>query len=416
MSGSHSHRHLSTSKIVLILVLLGGLGVGACIATTSASGSPKHQNLDACLTAPERPEVTKPVIAILAGITAGDTSPQIQAERVQTMAKITSAGFIMDARLLVDTIGGGASDADLAVNTQLQANGPNDLFIQSDLACKQAGVTAKVATLNQRTSSSPMDTLSAFQLLESHLTGLTTNGPIDVVLMSDLLNATPPLDLTNQTVLGQDPSSLIAAVRQAGLMPNCAGWSVYVVGAGQNSGGSGISDGTEARLKAFWQAFFASCGGQLVLYDSQLTQFPIRAIPQRPLHSSPGVSESIATLNNQTKITFTLPDTVLFDSGNSTLLPGVDPVLAQLLPILTKRYPTGTIQVTGYTDSVPIDIPGGNLALSQARAQAVTTWLAHHGIPDGRLLMIGLGPANPVGDNATPAGRQANRRVEIIVP
>jgi outer membrane protein OmpA-like peptidoglycan-associated protein len=52
---------------------------------------------------------------------------------------------------------------------------------------------------------------------------------------------------------------------------------------------------------------------------------------------------------------------------------------------------------------------------SERRAGAVSDWLAGHGVSPGTLTRAGYGSSRPVADNATPEGRQANRRVEVIV-
>jgi len=76
------------------------------------------------------------------------------------------------------------------------------------------------------------------------------------------------------------------------------------------------------------------------------------------------------------------------------------------------------IEVEGYTDNVPI---GGHLEhrfptnweLSAARAVEVVRYLQKKGIDPSRLTAAGHGEYQPVGSNATPAGRQANRRTDI---
>ncbi|MDR3273666.1 MAG: OmpA family protein [Flavobacteriaceae bacterium] len=78
-----------------------------------------------------------------------------------------------------------------------------------------------------------------------------------------------------------------------------------------------------------------------------------------------------------------------------------------------KQYPDTNISIFGYTDSKGTD--EYNLGLSQKRAQAVSDYLASHGIVADRLATKGLGKADPIGDNATDAGRALNRRVEFAI-
>ena len=69
------------------------------------------------------------------------------------------------------------------------------------------------------------------------------------------------------------------------------------------------------------------------------------------------------------------------------------------------------ILVTGYTDNTGND--SINIPLSQARAQSVANYLAGQGIPSNRINAQGYGAENPLASNATAAGREQNRRVEI---
>jgi outer membrane protein OmpA-like peptidoglycan-associated protein len=76
-------------------------------------------------------------------------------------------------------------------------------------------------------------------------------------------------------------------------------------------------------------------------------------------------------------------------------------------------YPKTAILVQGYTDSTGSE--AHNQALSERRAQSVVNHLALRQVDDSRMKAIGYGEGYPVADNATPAGREQNRRVEILV-
>lgn len=106
----------------------------------------------------------------------------------------------------------------------------------------------------------------------------------------------------------------------------------------------------------------------------------------------------------------TLSD-VLFDTGQATLKPGADRALDRLAQFL-KDSPGTNLIVEGHTDSVGTD--DYNLGLSQRRAQAVANALSARGVSTDRLQTKGLGKSYPVASNDTQAGRQQNRRVEII--
>ena len=77
-----------------------------------------------------------------------------------------------------------------------------------------------------------------------------------------------------------------------------------------------------------------------------------------------------------------------------------------------KDNPNTRVKIEGYTDSVGSD--SYNQELSQRRAQAVADALQSRGVPADRYQIEGLGKEFPVATNDTPAGRQQNRRVEIV--
>ena len=88
-------------------------------------------------------------------------------------------------------------------------------------------------------------------------------------------------------------------------------------------------------------------------------------------------------------------------------------MLDQVAQILVDHPEVTKIRIEGYTDSV--GSASRNLALSQGRADAVRTYLQHAGVGAGRMLAKGFGEAKPIADNSTTAGRDSNRRVEIMI-
>jgi outer membrane protein OmpA-like peptidoglycan-associated protein len=103
---------------------------------------------------------------------------------------------------------------------------------------------------------------------------------------------------------------------------------------------------------------------------------------------------------------------VLFDTGQFTLKPGAREKLAKISGIILA-HPGLTITVEGHTDSVGGD--DYNLKLSENRANAVRTYLVSQGLDSGIVTAQGFGKTRPVADNSTAAGRQQNRRVEMVV-
>lgn len=102
---------------------------------------------------------------------------------------------------------------------------------------------------------------------------------------------------------------------------------------------------------------------------------------------------------------------VLFDTNGDTLKPGADELVSRLAQFL-QNHPDIKVRIEGHTDSTGSD--AYNQALSQRRAEAVALALEGRGIPVQRIQALGRGKAAPVAGNDTAAGRQQNRRVEII--
>jgi outer membrane protein OmpA-like peptidoglycan-associated protein len=103
---------------------------------------------------------------------------------------------------------------------------------------------------------------------------------------------------------------------------------------------------------------------------------------------------------------------VLFDTGRFTLRPAAREKLAKVAGIVLS-HPTLKLEVEGHTDSV-----GGdeyNQGLSEQRASSVRDYLVSQGLPMTNITARGFGKTKPVASNDTPAGRQQNRRVELVV-
>ena len=103
---------------------------------------------------------------------------------------------------------------------------------------------------------------------------------------------------------------------------------------------------------------------------------------------------------------------VLFDTGSATLKPGAREKLARVSGILLS-HPDLRLQVEGHTDSV--GDADYNQRLSDNRADSVRSYLVAQGIASSAVTTKGFGKSQPVASNDTAAGRQQNRRVELIV-
>jgi chemotaxis protein MotB len=106
---------------------------------------------------------------------------------------------------------------------------------------------------------------------------------------------------------------------------------------------------------------------------------------------------------------------ILFPSGSA--VPTSDAMEALMaLATALQPFPNG-VRVEGHTDDVPIataQFPS-NWELSTARAASVLHIFENHGVASPRLTVVGYGEQRPLADNATPEGRNANRRVMIVI-
>lgn len=103
---------------------------------------------------------------------------------------------------------------------------------------------------------------------------------------------------------------------------------------------------------------------------------------------------------------------LLFDTGSAHLNPGGLRVVDHLVEFM-DAYPQRRVSIEGFTDSV--GNPASNQDLSERRASAVRIALIDRGVDPSRLVARGYGEEYPVASNANPAGRQMNRRVEIVI-
>ncbi|MFZ1467389.1 MAG: OmpA family protein [Paracoccaceae bacterium] len=134
-----------------------------------------------------------------------------------------------------------------------------------------------------------------------------------------------------------------------------------------------------------------------VTYDKALD--PLAALPT-PQECAAGVAAVVA----KRKITFT--------PGSAEIAAEALPVISDLADVL-KTCPALPMEISGFTDSQGSE--GGNQALSQARAEAVVVALQGRRVDISGMTAVGYGEADPIADNATEEGREANRRIEFTL-
>jgi outer membrane protein OmpA-like peptidoglycan-associated protein len=103
---------------------------------------------------------------------------------------------------------------------------------------------------------------------------------------------------------------------------------------------------------------------------------------------------------------------ILFDPGRFTLKADTRVLLARIAGILSWA-PGIRVQVEGHTDNT--GDAGKNQQLSEQRAAAVATFLVEQGMPASNISSVGYGESRPIEPNTTRAGRDRNRRVELVL-
>jgi outer membrane protein OmpA-like peptidoglycan-associated protein len=126
-----------------------------------------------------------------------------------------------------------------------------------------------------------------------------------------------------------------------------------------------------------------------------------------PTEAPPTETDPPATSNDVAALAASV--TARFDTASASNTSGTTELEALVTAL--KAEPTARLRLIGYADSR--GTYDYNRRLGLARATAVQNYLVENGIDVGRFDLVGLGEANPVGDNATEAGRAANRRVEL---
>ena len=130
-------------------------------------------------------------------------------------------------------------------------------------------------------------------------------------------------------------------------------------------------------------------------------------------HRASTLEEELAELRAKKTdrgMVLTLGD-VLFDTGMATLKPGAYTTIDRLAEVL-KEAPDRKVMIEGHTDAVGSD--EYNRQLSERRAAAVQTALLERGVSSNQITAVGKGETFPVASNDNAAGRQQNRRVEMV--
>lgn len=112
------------------------------------------------------------------------------------------------------------------------------------------------------------------------------------------------------------------------------------------------------------------------------------------------------------RLLVTIDNEVSFDHDSTAIRPSFLPTVERVADVLA-RYENSRVLIVGHTDDM--GDAAYNRRLSQARAEAVRNALATYGVDPDRMRAEGRGESEPRADNASPAGRHQNRRVEILI-
>lgn len=157
-------------------------------------------------------------------------------------------------------------------------------------------------------------------------------------------------------------------------------------------------------------------------YDSETQQseeavLQLEAVAQEVEQAMSGLVQQklIAVRRHGLWVEVEIRTDILFPSGVATLAPDAGSVLRQLAETL-RPFPN-PIRVEGHTDNRPISTSAfpSNWELSSARAASVVHLFTETGLAPARLAVIGLGEYRPAQSNSTPEGRNANRRVLLVI-
>ena len=125
-------------------------------------------------------------------------------------------------------------------------------------------------------------------------------------------------------------------------------------------------------------------------------------------------STGVSVERTDDSIRLIMPGNITFKTDSADINAGFYATLNSVAKVLNK-YSNSTVMVMGFTDNTGAD--AYNMTLSKQRATAVAAYLQGQGVKSTRFEIMGMGPSNPIASNATAAGRQQNRRVEIkIIP
>ncbi len=124
------------------------------------------------------------------------------------------------------------------------------------------------------------------------------------------------------------------------------------------------------------------------------------------------VGTGVQVQKNGDQVRLIMPSNITFDTDSAVFKPVFNKILDSVAKVINEFDKTN-VQIVGYTDNT--GTVAYNNKLSLQRAQAVANYLRLRNVSTARMIVNGMGPNNPIASNATTAGREQNRRVEITL-
>jgi len=379
----HSTRALATAAIVLLVGLLAGCGAQPSRrATLTPIPSPFNA----------------PIFVVVNDVT-GPFDEASSSARAAAFEAVVSAAWNAGAGVVLVTAGGDAASVKTIFSGVAVADGENDTRRgQRKAAVTQAMIELFLQSDAVRSSGSA-DILASLREVKAEL-GSLGNGRYEVLVMS-AGQMREPIDVAKHPEFLTAPSETARDLSKAGLLPDLSGFNVAV----QDLGGG--SEMQSLAYTALWWQVITEAGGQMTGCQKAFVSFPQEPMPEP---QTPQVVEVPAPAQNEVAVR--ISDRLLFDVDESKIRGDAAPVVAQLVSIL-ESHPGAPAKVFGFTDDTGSS--SHNARLSQDRADAVVAALVAAGVPRTRLTAEGRGASEFVASNATAAGRQANRRVELVI-
>jgi outer membrane protein OmpA-like peptidoglycan-associated protein len=305
---------------------------------------------------------------ITATATANEPAPALPADIVQTLR---SAG-LGKTPATAYVVAPGATQPDTIPLTPHLPNGQVDYGPTRNPAMN-ANISAVQRAVEREAAQGPFDLLATLAA-----TIKAAPAPATLIVISSGLSTSGGFDL-RQVGWDASPSSVAAQLKARGLLPDLAGYQVLFSGLGDTADRQRpLPLPQQTTLARYWEAICQASGAASCSMDNT-------GRPEPPSHSTipvPLVPVPVVTsVTGPRHNTITLPDTLLFPYGSSTLVPSADAILRPIAQRARSQHQL--VSITGYASP-----DGGshayNLALSARRANAVRDRLLALGLPAGQ--------------------------------